>query len=74
MLTLLTNLNSFICYLLNDYSKDEITRLSRLSNYAEELILTIFVVKSKNKERIISYFVLYIKVQTPFCNIIYIHF
>lgn len=38
MLTLLTSLNSFICYLLNDHSNDKITRLSRLSNYAEELI------------------------------------
>lgn len=58
MLTLLTNLNSFICYLLNDYSKDEITRLSRLSNYAEELILNIFVVNRKIKKELflISYF------------------
>lgn len=74
MLTLLTSLNSFICYLLNDYSKDKITRLSGLSNYAEELILNIFVVKSKNKERIISHFVLYIKIQISFCNVIYIRF
>lgn len=74
MLTLLTSLNSFICYLLNDYSKDKITRLSGLSNYAEELILNIFVVKSKNKERIISHFVLCIKIQISFCNVIYIHF